>query len=262
MKPFPPTVFILSLFLTVCGFCNGQDWQSSLGVKFVPAGTPCVLFSIWDVRVQDYQAFVTATNRNLRKADFDQGPTEPAVNVTWADAKAFCQWLTDKEHKEGKLGPKQYYRLPTDAEWSTAVGLKESTDAPESSNVGGLDLGPKETPRDKSGKIKDVYPWGTQWPPPPGAGNYAESLTHDGYAKTSPVGSFAPNSFGLYDMGGNVWQWCEDWNDPDQHVRTVRGGSWGNGKDWGMLASFRGAFPAVHWDPGTGFRCVVVVSSP
>ena len=58
------------------------------------------------------------------------------------------------------------------------------------------------TPKDKDMKIKDVYPWGTQWPPPRGAGNYDKSLNVDSYDYTSPVGSFGANRFVLHDMGG------------------------------------------------------------
>ena len=91
------------------------------------------------------------------------------------------------------------------------------------------------TPRDRQGKIKGVYPWGKEWPPPRGVGNYAPSLKVDDFDQTSPVGSFKPNKFGLYDMGGNAWEWCEDqigkWRsdrvDPgNPKERVLRGNSW------------------------------------
>jgi formylglycine-generating enzyme required for sulfatase activity len=86
--------------------------------------------------------------------------------------------------------------------------------------------------------IQDQYPWGTQWPPPKGAGNYTGKETgaevyipgyDDGYAHTSPVGSFPPNAQGLYDMGGNAWEWCMDTWNPKARSRVLRGGSWFQG---------------------------------
>jgi hypothetical protein len=237
---------------------DGQSWVNSLGMKFVPAGTSGVLFDVWDTRVEDYQAFVKASGNEWPKPDFVQEPDHPAVNVSWNDAKAFCEWLTTTERQEGKLGPNQSYRLPTDAEWSRAVGLKESAEG---------------TPDSKNGKIPDIYPWGTQWPPPQGSGNYADKAFqpkypkepaiegyNDGYANTSPVGHFKANSYGLYDMGGDVWQWCEDWLDDKQQWRVLRGGSWDLSFPGLLLSSSRLSYAPDSRNDFYGFRCVVETS--
>ena len=99
----------------------GQAWTNSLGMKFVPLGQ--VRISVWETRVQDYDAFCRATGRHYEPPDFQQAPTHPVVKVNWFDAVAFCKWLTEKEHEENVLEDRQSYRLPTDLEWSAAVGL-------------------------------------------------------------------------------------------------------------------------------------------
>ena len=105
---------------------------------------------------------------------------------------------------------------------------------------------------------------GTQWPPAKGVGNYDPTLGVDSYVNTSPVGSFRANCFGLYDMGGNVWQWCEDRyvknSYPQDHdVRVVRGASWTHFHVYERLwSSFRfGSRPDVRY-PDYGFRCVLI----
>lgn len=208
-------------------------FENSLGMKFVPVPNTKVLFGIWDVRVRDYSAFVKATGRKWNTPHFQQGPDHPAVNVSWEDAKAFCQWLGAKENR--------IYRLPTDQEWSFAAGLP-----PESGT----------TPQEKDSQIKDVFPWGTPWPPPPGAGNYAGSKTIENFDQTSPAGSFAPNRNGLYDMGGNVWQWCEDWYDDNRRKRVLRGGAWNILSRDILLSSFRYYAIPTEQSDNTGFRCV------
>jgi len=264
------------------GASRDAPWTNSLGMKFVPVKGTDVLFSIWDTRVQDFDAFVRASGYDAANAatnmfslredgwkqrgdtwkspGFTQGATHPVVGVSWEDAKAFCKWLTEKERAAGRLTAGQEYRLPTDAEWSMAVGLGPETGS---------------TPAEKSRKVADVYPWGTQWPPPQGAGNYCGEeakqglLTswkvidgyNDGYPRTSPVGSFAVNQFGLFDMGGNVWQWCEDLYQSDKEYRVLRGASWGLNDPDLLLSSYR-----IYDLPGNrfginGFRCVVVVAS-
>ena len=208
-------------------------FENSLGMKFLPVPGTGLLFSVWDTRVQDYRAFVQATGRAWSKPSFAQEANHPAVNVSWEDAKAFCDWLSAKEGRE--------YRLPTDAEWSLAAGLPPEKGA---------------TPKEKDGGFKRIYPWGEGWPPSPGRGNYGRSLQVDDYEKTSPVGAFPENSYGLCDISGNVWQWCEDWYDRFQRRRVLRGGAWNSCTQDILLSSFRYySSPTDQYD-NIGFRCV------
>jgi formylglycine-generating enzyme required for sulfatase activity len=183
------------------------------------------------------------------------------VKVNWADAVAFCKWLTDKEHDENVLENRQEYRLPTDPEWSAAVGLK---------NEGGA------TPETRDGKIRNEFPWGKQWPPPAGSGNYADKAAQrarggvldnysDGFAQTSPSGSFKPNAAGIYDLGGNVWEWCaEGYKGESTSGRdwgVLRGGSWATGKRAEMQSSYRNVVDRNERDVIYGFRCVLAARS-
>ena len=238
---------------------QGAVFENSLGMKFVPVPGTEVLFCIWETRVQDYAAYAKASGGEPEKPHFEQGPTHPAVNVSWDDAQAFCKWLTEKEQVAGRITQKQRYRLPTDAEWSKAVGLPEESG---------------DTPDAKSMKIKDVWPWGTTWPPPKGAGNYADETLKgcrdnlncikgydDGYEYTSPVGSFKANQFDLYDLGGNAWEWCEDGYDNERKQRLLRGGSWDDYGPVTLLSSRRYIYTAAGRLYDFGFRCVLVSSS-
>jgi formylglycine-generating enzyme required for sulfatase activity len=110
--------------------------------------------------------------------------------------------------------------------------------------------------------VKDVYPWGNQWPPPKGAGNYYKSLKADNFEYTSPVGSFAANKLGLHDMGGNVYEWCEDWYDPAAKAyRVLRGASWRNRGPGVLLSSRRSLSTPDYRSLYVGFRCVLVGGS-
>ena len=130
----------LTLSLTPSGFTN------SLGMKFVPAPIKggktdgqSVLFCVWETRHQDFKAFVDATGYDAMKDSvgktmefhWDRHDAKwgkitgdhPAIYVSWEDAQAFCQWLTKKERDAGTITANQKYRLPTDHEWSCAVGI-------------------------------------------------------------------------------------------------------------------------------------------
>jgi hypothetical protein len=234
----------------------GKPWENSLGMKFMPDGP--VYFAVWDTRVSDYDAFCAATGHPCKKPDFQQSPADPVVLVSWNDAEDFCKWLTQKEIQEGTLEEGQFYRLPTDAEWSAADGLP-----PE----GGA------TPEERDGKMRGVYPWGSAWPPPAGSGNFADKSAgrrggkiidgyNDGWPATSPAGAFPPNRLGLYDMSGNVWQWVEDgYREGADNARdwgVLRGGSWGTGSRSELESCYRYVVDRNDRDVIYGFRCVLV----
>jgi len=185
------------------------------------------------------------------------------VGVNWEDARSFCAWLTDKERREARIGPGDQYRLPTDHEWSMAMGIGARED-------------PRVSPKEKVGKILGVYPWGTQWPPPKGVGNYAGQESRigqepsswgsideyrDGFSRTAPVGSFPPNVLGLHDMGGNVWEWCEDLYDPGQKGRVLRGAAWNSDTETILRSSGRDDDLPGRRYSNLGFRCVLARSS-
>jgi formylglycine-generating enzyme required for sulfatase activity len=249
----------------------GEPWENSLGMKFVPVPGANVLFCIWETRVQDFEAFVKATSHDAGKDwrapgdtgqsyldGFSQTPLHPVVFVSWNDAEAFCRWLTEKERAAGNLSAGQEFRLPTDAEWSQAVGLSAESGA---------------TPEDKDRKIEDVYPWGGGYPPPAGSGNYSGEgdgwpVMLDGYTDgakfTAKVGSYTANRLGIYDMGGNVWEWCSDWFNAEQKDHVIRGASLNQSVPGRLVSSYRAPKPPGIREMNLGFRCVVTVgaSSP
>jgi serine/threonine protein kinase len=218
---------------------------NSLGMPFAQVPGTKVLFCSWETRVQDYQAFADDTGRPVFPPAFHQGLDHPAVNISWDDAVAFCQWLSEKEGRT--------YRLPGDHEWSTAAELSGREEA-------GI------PPVSKHTLVRDFWPWGAQWPPRPGAGNYAGEESdfsariagyRDEWKFTAPVGRFPANRFGLHDLGGNAWEWCADWWDENHTYRVLRGGAFNLEDSISLLASYR-HFVTPHSRFSThGFRVVL-----
>ncbi|HSP43543.1 MAG TPA: SUMF1/EgtB/PvdO family nonheme iron enzyme, partial [Luteolibacter sp.] len=186
------------------------------------------------------------------------------VKVNLHDAEAFCDWLTKEERQSGKIAMDVTYRLPTDHEWSCAAGIGSKED-------------PAAKPSEKSGKIEG-YSWGTAWPPPEGAGNYygeeAAKVPYgqpaqapikgyrDDFPRTAPVGSFKPNELGLFDLGGNVQEWCvADFGNRfgTANLGVLRGESWWrkyDGKDY-AVSSQRIGHPKNALYDFNGFRVVL-----
>jgi hypothetical protein len=141
---------------------------------------------------------------------------QPVVNLSWEDANQFCRWLSENT---GRL-----FRLPTEAEWEFAA----------------------------SGGGKRPYPWGFA-PPAPERANYGGAQI----GKTTPVGAYplGMTPEGLFDMGGSVWEWCDDRYDEGAHGRAVRGGSFVDGGDGLRCAARLRISPRYHSND-VGFRVV------
>jgi formylglycine-generating enzyme required for sulfatase activity len=189
----------------------------------------------------------------------------PVANVTWEDAIQYCNWLSQREgrtpayrHEFGRwvaVSPlTDGYRLPTEAEWTLAIRYAGQRQASK-------------------------FPWGAQWPPPRESGNFADRSAievvpsilpayDDGYPSTAPVGSFTANVLGIYDGGGNVAEWVNDYytvptpgittpvvdpTGPDRGTsHVIRGSSWRHAGQTELRLSFRDFGTEAR--PDVGFR--------
>jgi len=249
----------------------GREWTNTLNLHFVPVGD--VYFSTTETRVKDFAAFVAATGydaeggmyslqkdgfkqhgHSWKNPGFPQTPDYPVVGVSHEDAKYFCDWLTKKERTEGVLTAAQFYRLPTDREWSEAAGLANEAGA---------------TPEERSEKVK-LFPWGSG-PLRANFANYAGSEAavdtppgwavitgyHDTSARTCAVPGYGPNARGIYDLSGNVWEWCQDRFNKTANWCVVRGGGWSTSRLPELSLSFRKGFDPNFRHDDVGFRCVI-----
>jgi formylglycine-generating enzyme len=193
--------------------------------------------SKYEVTQSQYEA-VTATNPSF----FWGAPNLPVEGVSWEDAVDFCQKLTDRERQAGRLPVGYVYRLPTEAEWEYAA------------RGGGKGRGFEYA----GSNMPDDVAW------------YESNSDR----KTHPVGQKRPNELDIYDMSGNVWEWCQDWYGDDYYSRSpssdstgpssgsgrvVRGGSWCGSRTGCRLLGRDGLAPELTYY-GCGFR--VVVSFP
>lgn len=247
-----------------------ESYTNSLGMKFVPVPGTQILMCIHETRNKDYAAYSSANSgvdgswKNVvfthwkSKYTIKDDANHPVVKVSWQDATAFCDWLGRKDDRT--------YRLPTDHEWSCAVGIGDRENK-------------RDTPKSKDGKGPG-FPWGDGYPPPKNnLGNYLDGTVvrkgeadstslgsyEDGYLVTSPVMSYAANKLGIHDLGGNVWEWCQDLYSPEENAGdnapVIRGGSWVfDSLEW-LKSSNRDFGKATERVSETGFRCVVVVES-
>ncbi len=227
-----------------------QPWENSLGMRLVPAGEGWMA-SVWETRRSDFRAYAEAMGQRMPPpADwpFEADPAgddqHPVVSVSRTEARAFCDWLTEKELSEERLTRSLEYRLPTDLEWSFLAGVKEIK-------------GTSPAKRDKD-KVKRFF-WGQIWPPPAGAGNLGDVPGFaDGFAATSPVGSFTQNQLGIFDLCGNAQEWVSDsYSRLTDENGLLRGGGWRSYQEKDLYIGSRNPQPPDAVDPTYGFRVVL-----
>ncbi|MEM9449579.1 MAG: SUMF1/EgtB/PvdO family nonheme iron enzyme [Cyanobacteria bacterium P01_E01_bin.6] len=169
---------------------------------------------------QAQYAAVMGNNPATECDDKFVAPNKPVVGVSWEDAVAFCQKLSEQTGRE--------YRLPSEAEWEYACRANTTTP---------FHFGDTITTDLANYRGTDLEFSGTTYP-----GNYGSGPKGEFREETTPVGSFPANAFGLFDMHGNVWEWCADhWHEDYQNAptdgrawieggnseyRMIRGGSW------------------------------------
>jgi sulfatase modifying factor 1 len=143
---------------------------------------------LWPYRLWGYVKGANWAHPSGPDSNIDATLDHPVVHVNWDDANAYAKWA-------GK-------RLPTEAEWEYAA---------------------------RGGTEGQAYPWGNEQLP---NGKWMHNVWQgefpyknenlDGFIESAPVKSFAPNGYGLYDMSGNVWEWCSDWYLPDYYAFSPR----------------------------------------
>jgi formylglycine-generating enzyme required for sulfatase activity len=280
-------LFALALFCCAASVAWGQKTPPPAGMVRIPGGTfamganddmpfegPVHMVSVRpffldtnEVTISEFARFVRATGykteaekfgwsgvfdtdlRQWTKGDganwrHPDGPqktpkqSEPVTQVSYADAQAYARWAQK--------------RLPTEAEWEWAA---------------------------RGGLSRKTYAWGDELNPhnKPQAnwwqGTFPDNNTRaDGFLGPAPVGSFAPNGYGLSDMAGNVWEWCADWFDETYYKRSpkanptgpetgtervIRGGSWMCSLNYcrGFRAAARSHSAPDSGLNNLGFRC-------
>ncbi|MGD2150584.1 MAG: PEGA domain-containing protein [Desulfobacterales bacterium] len=163
---------------------------------------------IQEVTNKEFREFMAQHHSGTFKSKHLNRDDQPVVRITWEQAALFCNWVSAKESLSPayiKKGEKLIaveplntgYRLPTEAEWEYCARFSHT-------------------------QTSLKYPWGQQFPPKQLSGNYSDQSAkdllpnvlkgyNDQYATTAPPAKFKPNGLGLYDMGGNVAEWCHDY---------------------------------------------------
>lgn len=226
------------------------------------------LMSEKEVTNAEFRKFRAAHNSGLYQTTSLNGDDQPAVNLSWEDAARYANWLSTQEglapayqEQDGKVTSvtplTNGYRLPTEAEWEF-VARYEGGKRPAAQAL--------------------LYSWGDAMPPSKESGNFAHDGSNlpfaipgyvDGYPASAPVGMFAANQALIYDLGGNVAEWCHDFYDVPSpggaprvdpagpasgRFHVIKGASWRSGSATELRLSYRDYAEKPRDD--LGFRVV------
>lgn len=240
-------------------FCEIPGGSFTMGSNTNPNSQPVATVTVAPFRIGRYPVtnalyarFVAAIGRAWvsPEAHMPERANAPATDLTWRDARAFCDWLTAQWRITGRIGPNDIVRLPTEPEWERAA----RGDQPDSPEI--------------------VYPWGRGWNPD------ATNSEETGFNAPCAVGLFPAgiSPYGCYDMAGQIWEWTTTlWGDdmaspsfaypyrndgredpdPGPNIRRVLRGGCFSSTSLKACCTYRGSLEPDGFWRGNGFRIVI-----
>ena len=217
-------------------FLMGDTWGDGQGDE-KPVHEVCLdgfFMGRFEVTNAQFRKFRPGHSSGTYEGNSLDGDNQPVTNISWYDAAAFARWLSEQSGR--------FFRLPTEAEWEYAA---------RGGTTGRNFWGDSPVDACRSANGADVTAR-SQWP------DWTTTDCNDGYRVSSPVGSFLPNAYGLYDMMGNAWEWTNDWYDSTYYfknhksnphgpetgkLKIPRGGGWGNASECVRVADRNGFSP-------------------
>lgn len=237
-------IALLFLFQTGCDQLSRPEEKTRI-VKIAPdvkiqlahIAALNIFVGRYEISNREYRCFRPDHSSGSYQEMSLNGDDQPVANVSWNDARAFCEWLTQKfgTSPESKL----VFRLPAEKEWKIFATCG----------------------------AKSEFPWGN-WPPPESWNYYGSEnsiLTttlesKDGYCVSCPVHKSGKNAWGLFGVGGNVWEWCQDTDHPQSSTHVLKGASWSECEPLFLRTSRRTTYAADYKYVNIGFRVVAETS--
>lgn len=216
---------------------SGNDWKlPEIGMEFVWINALRCWVGKYEVTNEEYRKYKVGHNSKSYGKHTMNNDRQPVVFVNFDDATVYARWLTEQECKAKRLPPEYSYRLPTKDEWTTFCQCGDNRE----------------------------YPWGNGLPPKygnyhgqEGAGTWAKiSAFNDGFPVTCPVEKSGMNDWGIYGVGGNVWE-CTVKSSTDLSFDAWRGASWGVNYLSGLRSVSRYDNNASSRNDDYGFRLVL-----
>ena len=183
----------------------------------------------YEVSNKQYKLCDKEHSSGMFKDENMDGDSQPVIQVSYNDAEAYCKWLTDS-HGAAAKGE---FRLPTEQEWETFALCGQQRD----------------------------FPWGSEWPPTKGNYGLIEGYD-DGYPVSCPITESGDNEWGIFGVGGNVWEWCQGSLDGTGHFNVFRGGAWNLNKPDSLRIANRAGDAADTRSSFVGFRVVLNAPPP